>query len=461
MTDTLLKDLDPRVRKQVEKAVGLVRQGNPAQAIDICMGLVEKFPGAVEIRKVLREAQRGANAGKKKSLFGGLSLFKAQKLVAKKDPAATILAAEKELCTNPASVEAHKSIAEAALQLQLPFTAAYSFECVRDIDANNLENLKKLALAYIDCNQPDKAVRTADQVLKVAPGDGEAQEIVKRASVMQSLDAGKWEEEGDFRSKLKDADEAVRLEQLNRSRTDEKGLTELISDALKAIEERPEDVNNYKKLAAYYEQGSDFDKAIETIERARQTDIGKSDSSLERLAIRYKTASLNKKILKAEAALQANPEDENAAASLKSSREELDAYELDAAKETVEKYPNDYGARYTLGSLLLKAGQMDEAIQHLQIAQRNPKVRLQAVIGLGKAYFAKRFYDLASEQFLTAKTEILVMNAQKKEAIYELGCSLEAQGKKNEAIAEFKEVYAADIGYRDVAKKIDDFYSQS
>ncbi len=461
MSDTPLKDLDPRVRKQVEKAVGFLRQGNPGQAIDICSGLLVKFPGAVEVRKVLREAQRSASAGKKKSLFSGMSLFKAQKMVRSKDPADAIVAAEKELNSNPASVDALASIADAALKLNLPHTAVHARECIRDINSSDVENLKKLSAAYLEAKDITAAIQTADKALALAPGDGDAQELVKRASVMQSLDQGKWEEEGDFRSKLKDADEAVRLEQLHRSRTDEKGLSDLIAESIAAIEAQPENVNLYKKLASYYEQGEKYEEAISTIEDALKTELGGNDSSLEKLIQRFRTASLKKQIERVEGTLETHPEDTAASETLKKLQAELAKFELESALETVEKYPNDYTARFHLGVLLLDAGRTDESIQHLQIAQRNPKVRLQAIISLGRAYAAKNFSDLAAEQFRTAKKEILVMNQQKKEAIYELGCALEAQGKTDEAIAEFKEVYAADIGFRDVASKIDAFYAKS
>ena len=42
----------------------------------------------------------------------------------------------------------------------------------------------------------------------------------------------------------------------------------------------------------------------------------------------------------------------------------------------------------------------------------------------------------------------------RKEAIYELGCYMNAMGKKKEeAIEKFKLVYSADISFRDIAEK--------
>jgi hypothetical protein len=51
------------------------------------------------------------------------------------------------------------------------------------------------------------------------------------------------------------------------------------------------------------------------------------------------------------------------------------------------------------------------------------------------------------------------MDDRKKDAIYELGCCFESMGKTDKAIEEFKVVYSADISFRDVADKINAFYS--
>jgi hypothetical protein len=39
-----------------------------------------------------------------------------------------------------------------------------------------------------------------------------------------------------------------------------------------------------------------------------------------------------------------------------------------------------------------------------------------------------------------------------------LGCVLEKMGKREEAIEQFKIIYEQDIGYKDVAAKVDAYY---
>ena len=81
------------------------------------------------------------------------------------------------------------------------------------------------------------------------------------------------------------------------------------------------------------------------------------------------------------------------------------------------------------------------------------------MILLGKSYLKKGFYDMAAEQLETAKSEIAGMNDQKKDVLYQLGLAHEEQGNMEKAISEYKELYGADISYRDVAQKIDEFYN--
>ena len=136
------------------------------------------------------------------------------------------------------------------------------------------------------------------------------------------------------------------------------------------------------------------------------------------------------------------------------------AYRRKAAQNLIQRYPNEFTYRYELGELLLEDGEIDASIKELQLSLRAPKVRVQALILLGKAYKQKEFYDLAAEQFQTAKSEIVGLSDEKKEVLYELGTCYELQGDLDNAMSEFKSLYGADIGFRDVAQKIDDFYSR-
>jgi tetratricopeptide (TPR) repeat protein len=69
--------------------------------------------------------------------------------------------------------------------------------------------------------------------------------------------------------------------------------------------------------------------------------------------------------------------------------------------------------------------------------------------------------DLAARTLQNALKEKPVFDDEKKDLIYQLGSILEKMGKKEEAIEQFKQIYEIDIGYKDVAAKVDAYYSGS
>ncbi|MEC7401364.1 MAG: hypothetical protein VX821_05160, partial [Verrucomicrobiota bacterium] len=162
-----------------------------------------------------------------------------------------------------------------------------------------------------------------------------------------------------------------------------------------------------------------------------------------------------------EKAFQESPNDEAVRKSLEESVLNKKQYQKNQLESLVQRYPNDYGYRYELGLILFEEEDYDGSLPHFQLAQRNAKVRLDAILHLGRAYSRKNFYDLAIEQFNLLKNEIQVMDERKKDAIYELGCCFESMGNQEGAIEEFKLIYSADISFKDVADKINAFYNQS
>ena len=67
--------------------------------------------------------------------------------------------------------------------------------------------------------------------------------------------------------------------------------------------------------------------------------------------------------------------------------------------------------------------------------------------------------DLAVKKLEQALAEKLVFDEEKMEIAYALGSVLEKMGKKEEAIEQLKLIYEMDIGYKDVAAKVDAFYA--
>ncbi|HKK18643.1 MAG TPA: hypothetical protein VJ952_08165, partial [Opitutales bacterium] len=322
------------------------------------------------------------------------------------------------------------------------------------------ESAKLLMAAYIDIGRNKEAIEVGDAAYRANPADEEVQALIKRASVEQTMEKGRWEEDKSFREKLKDEDEAQKLEQAARAKTGEAGLRSLIAEAKKAVEEQPDNMNHYRDIANSYRKLGEYDEALDWVGKARQLEAGRADANLERLVGTLKREKMQKAIAEAEGALEANPEDETIKAELEKLRTEERAFRRKQAEDLVSRYPNEFSYRFELGELLFEDGEMNKAIENLQLALRSPKVRINALILLGKAYLEKGFHDMAAEQLQNAKSEIPGINEQKKDVLYQLGTAYEQQGDLDKAMSEFKALYSADISYRDVAQKIDEFYSK-
>ena len=137
---------------------------------------------------------------------------------------------------------------------------------------------------------------------------------------------------------------------------------------------------------------------------------------------------------------------------------EKQAYQLAECQKRAERFPTDLQIRFELGQLYFQAGKITEAMKEFQKAQGNPHRRLQALSYLGQCFARRGINDLAATTFQDAIKEKVVFDEEKKELIYLLGCVLEKMDKREEALAQFKLIYAVDVGYKDVADKMDAYY---
>jgi len=119
------------------------------------------------------------------------------------------------------------------------------------------------------------------------------------------------------------------------------------------------------------------------------------------------------------------------------------------------------GIRFELGQLLFEAGRIGEAIAEFQKAQNNPHKRLPAMSYLAQCFARRKMYDLAAKTLQNALKEKTVFDEEKKELLYQLGLVLESMGRKGDAIEQLKLIYEVDIGYKDVAARVDAFYAES
>ena len=466
MREIPVASLDPRHQKLIENARVALERGNLDYVIEVSAQVLKVQPGCLPVRRLQRVAQLRNNRGKGGGFLGktmsGLSAAPFMFGGAKKDPQKQLEGAETLLAKDPTNVAALKMLAEAATGLGLRETVAFALDAIRELEPENKNNLLALGEAWLAAGKPTEALQIADEILKTKPTDGDAQNLMRKASVAQTVTKHQWDQQQQsFREKLRDADQAVSLEQAAKVVTGDTMTQRLLDEALGRVAKEPNNLNHYRAVSQAYKQSGNLEQALVWVRKAREQPVGKTDAALEKQESELATAVIEKHTKEAEAALAAAPNDPAAQAKLAAAKKELADFKLTEAKRYVERYPNDFAARYSLGTLLFDLGQTDAAIAQFQQAQKGPQVRIPSLVGLGRCFKAKKLYDLAVAQFNTAKNDLNTMDDTKKEIIYELGTSYEMMGKPDAAIAEFKAIYSEDIGFRDVADKINAFYSKA
>ena len=462
MPEIPVSSLDVRIQKQLENAQVALQRGNLDYVIEVTAQVLKAAPGCLPVRRLQRAAQlRHFNSKNKlfSKAFGSVTQAGFLFGGGKKEPAKQLENAEKLLTADPTSVPALKLLAEAAQGLDLPETVAFAWEAIHELNPADREAMLTLADAYLAAKKPKEALRTADKLLKISPQDGDALAVMRKAAIAQTTEKGNWEDKGSFREKLRDEAQSISLEQASKVVTSDEMTQRLINEALERLKAQPENLNHYRSVVEGYRKLNNLEEALSYVQQARKLPSGAADTSLEKQENDLKATILENKLKALEARLAASPDDGVLKAEVEKAKADFTAYEITQAKAYVERYPNDYEARFTLANLYFESGDFQNAIANYQQAQKNPKVRIAAITGMGKSLKQRKMFDLAVAQFQIAKAETPAMDDAKKDIIYQLAECYESMGKTDEAINEYKIIYSDDIGFRDVADKINAFYS--
>jgi tetratricopeptide (TPR) repeat protein len=207
-----------------------------------------------------------------------------------------------------------------------------------------------------------------------------------------------------------------------------------------------------RSLAELYTQKQQFDKALGYYEQIKSSEVG-GDASLDR-----NIADTMVRKFEYEASLL-DPNAADYADKVAKLQADKQAYQLAECQKRAEKFSTDLQIRFELGQLYFQMGKITEAMKEFQKAQGSPHRRIQALSYLGQCFARRGINDLAASTFQDAIKQKEVFDDEKKELTYLLGCVYEKMAKREEAIAQFKIIYAVDVGYKDVAEKIDAYYS--
>jgi tetratricopeptide (TPR) repeat protein len=463
VAETKASELLGNSRTFYDKSVEAMRRENYDYAIELLTQLIKKEPQCWEARMKLRETAM-AKQSKGKSFFkkvmntagSGAHLAKAQMAMAG-EPLEALAEAEIILLSDPVNVMALKISAEAALRLEFIQTARLTLQRVHQLAPEDREANARLANLYCDLGSPELAEQVYAVLMRHHPNDQELQMEAKNIAARRTLDQGGYEnahaEGGTFRKLLKDVDQAERLERESRMVKDEATMATLLAEYEQRLENEPENVKLICNIAELHAESGDFYRSLQYYNLLDDIE-GAKDAKIRRDIFLVAVKCFDQAIEDLDRNLP------DYAETRAKYEQERDEFIMTDCKDRVEHYPTDMGLRYEYGELLFGAGRVQEAIAQLQRSQANPHYKIKGQLLISKCFSALGMKDLAVTGLQEAVNEKSVMDQEKKELIYTLGVVLEEMARYDEAIEQFKQIFAIDINYLDVAKRVEEYYKR-
>src|SRR5205823_10922794 len=107
-----------------------------------------------------------------------------------------------------------------------------------------------------------EALQIADEILKTKPSDGDAQNLMRKASVAQTVNKHQWDQQQSYRDKLRDEAQAVSLEQAAKVVTGDVMSQRLLDEALGRVAKEPNNLNHYRAVSQAYKQIGNLEQAL-------------------------------------------------------------------------------------------------------------------------------------------------------------------------------------------------------
>lgn len=435
------------VRQLWEKGCDTLEKKNYDYAMVLLADALEKEPAFFDCRMHLRAAQvkKHENAGRLSKMAAAAGnahhMAQAKIALARKNYFSALAHAEKTLCADPYNSVAHRVIADSALALDLPQTMISSLQMLKKANPKDNKITQELAKALEMLNDWDEAERVMLELAQMNPEDPFLQQAYKDTAAKATIYRGNYE-------KRRDEQDASEVDDSKADYTSEDVLDEKIFDMEERLQNEPENFKLAVDIAKLYVDRQDFDRAFEYFEWVQENhSVG--DSSIDRALADAYEAQFDYDI-------NPYPEGSSERIGLEADR---DTFMLENCRERADRYPTMLEFRFELGERLFRAGDVDEAIQTFQRSQNSPTHKIHSLSYLGQCFMQRGMYDMALSQFEKAMDGKTTFDDQMKELVYLLASVCEKQGKREQAEAHYKSIYEVDVGFRDVAEKVESGYS--
>lgn len=445
----------------LQKAKEAMKKKNFDYTIDLCLQELRMKPDNVEARTLLREAERervgrdGGKASKAGALFKGFgSVLGAKFGGLTKNYDKVMMACEEYLKNAPNDVGYLFKLGEAAHKAGYLDTAIAVHKDILTIDKKHVGALRSLAQIYKDLDDIETSAKYYEALRKADPSDKEANKAVRQLAAMASsrkMDEAKEKGEGDYRSLIKDKDQAASLEKEQRILRSDDEILEAIGECQTQLKAEPKNYKIYSRMGELYSRIRKYEEAVAAYHKAYE--LHDSDGTILNTIGDLKVKDLTEQLRVVEAKLKKGKDDKLEAQRKKLNQEKNDFCIAEWTRR-VEAYPTEHGYKYDLGRFLFTGGRIDEAISNLQKAMDDPRNRRKAHNMLGQCFMKKKVYDLALKEFGKGLDSLPTSDKLYKELTYNQARTYELMGDTENARISYEKIMEVDYNYKDVAKKV-------
>jgi tetratricopeptide (TPR) repeat protein len=446
--------------KSYQRASEAAEKQNYAYAIDLYLDILEKSPDDIKARMALRSVEK-AKAEKKGRAAVAAAIAGFPNLLAgwlkgalgKHDGA--VRSFEKYLTRDGLSATALRGLARSLEKAGREDHSVVVYETIRQSYPQDLHTLRHLARTYVKRNDIQRAMQRYQLLLQQKPDDIEAAKQVHDLAASESIQEG-WDKSDTFQDKMRDKEKASRLEQSQKIIRTSEQAADAVERVKIDLKEDPDRPMVWAELGDLQRRKGDRKGAAEAYEKALELDPKNQLYVQKLMDVQLDERRLGVEAAEAEAA--GKPGDKVLADKAAGARKDLEQFRLKELRRRADERPTETALRFELGNAYFDLGMINEATAEFQRVVRDVKFRTAATAMLGKCFAAKGLDELAIGQFEKALADSNIMEENGKDIAYSLGLLYEKTGNLAAAEDTYKKIFETDIGYRDIADRMERVY---
>jgi len=444
------------ISRHLERAEEAVRKKNFRFAIQLFHQLLDLKPDHEEARRGLRQALDRFAAYRRVpawlSFLGSLGPRLSVLLAGlSRRPASQARALERLLAVDPSNRRALLALGDCLERAQFHRSARVVFEHLAGLEPGSSGPWKRVGSLLARLGDHEAALAGYERALSADPKDQEALRARKNLAAEGALARSAFTTAGSTQELVKDREQARELERSQKVARTREDLEEELASLDAKLAQVPGDSALLLRKALVLRRLGAGAEAMGLLERLKAG--GQAGLEALRLLGDLKLEALAERIRAQGPGCPPAEKDRL--------EREMVELRLGIAEDLVAAHPTDLGLRYRLGEALLQAGRQDQAIAEFQQAVKDPRFKSEALVQLARAFRGKGLADLAIAQYSKALETLGTHNERVQEVLYELGDLLAAEGRIEEALGKFSQIFAADINFRDVARRIEELRGSS